>query len=61
MPFNLYRAPAAFQYYINDTLRGFLNIFYTAYIDNILIYSNLLSKYKKYIRKIFIALRNAGL
>ena len=60
MPFSLYRAPAAFQYYINNTFRGFLDIFYTAYIDDILIYNDLLSKYKEYVRKVFIALRNAS-
>ncbi|KAH7492803.1 hypothetical protein FOMA001_g2147 [Fusarium oxysporum f. sp. matthiolae] len=39
MPFGLTGAPATFQRYINDTLREHLDIFCTAYLDDILIYS----------------------
>ena len=39
MPFSLCEAPSSFQSYINDILQDCLNIFATAYIDDILIYS----------------------
>jgi len=37
MPFGLSNAPATFQAYINDALRLFLDRFFTAYLDDILI------------------------
>jgi len=37
---------------INNTLRPYLDIFYTAYINDILIYSNNLTKYWKYVNLI---------
>ena len=37
---------------INNQLYKYLNIFVKIYFDNILIYSNILKKYKKYIKKI---------
>ncbi|CAI6339108.1 unnamed protein product [Periconia digitata] len=39
MPFGLCNAPATFQRYINDILHDILDDFCTAYIDDILIYS----------------------
>ena len=46
---------------MNNTLRFYLDIFYTAYINNILIYSNNLAKYRKYINFILKALKGASL
>jgi len=46
---------------MNNTLRPYLNIFYTAYINNILVYNNNLTKYKKHINFILKALHKAGL
>ena len=46
---------------MNNALRPYLNIFYTAYIDDILIYSNNLTEYWKYINLILEALRRASL
>ena len=38
--FGLCNGPVSFQYYINNMLREYLDIFYIAYLDDILIYSN---------------------
>ncbi len=40
LPFRLSNGLAAFQSYINDALREHLNIFCTAYLDDILIFSD---------------------
>jgi len=40
MPFGLRNGPASFQHYINNTLREHLDVFCTAYLDDILIYSD---------------------
>ena len=61
MPFGLCGAPSSFQGYINDVLREYLDIFCTAYIDDILIYSNSMSEHKGHVRKVLTALRKAGL
>ena len=52
IPFSLCNRPASFQYYINDTLREYLDDFYTAYLDDILIYSEIEAEYKIYIKRI---------
>jgi SMC interacting uncharacterized protein involved in chromosome segregation len=39
MPFKLINGPAMYQRFINDVLFDYLNDFYTAYLDDILIYS----------------------
>ena len=39
MPFGLANAPATFQSYMNEALKEYLNDFYIAYLDDILIYS----------------------
>ena len=61
MPFGLCGAPSSFQEYINDVLREYLDIFCTAYIDDILIYSNSLKEHKDHVRKVLMALQKAGL
>jgi len=45
MLFGLINALSLFQHFINNTLRLYLDVFYTTYINNILIYSNSLAKY----------------
>jgi len=45
MPFGLINTLSLFQYFVNNTLYLYLDIFYTAYINDILIYSNNLAKY----------------
>jgi len=59
--FGFANALSSFQYFINNTLRPYLDVFYTAYINNILVYSNNLTKYKKHVNFILEALRKAGL
>lgn len=61
MPFGLANTPNSFQYYINNTLQKYLDIFATAYIDNILIYSNSLPEHRKYIGLVLNRMREAGL
>ncbi|KAH0605690.1 uncharacterized protein H6S33_004912 [Morchella sextelata] len=52
MPFGLANAPATFQHWINDILRPYLDQFVTAYLDDILIYSETLSEHKEHIQKV---------
>ena len=59
MPFGLTNAPASFQYFINDTLREFLDIFCTAYLDDILIYSYTLEEHQEHVRKVLLKLKEA--
>jgi vacuolar-type H+-ATPase subunit B/Vma2 len=48
--FGLSNAPVIFQVYINKVLYLYLDVFCTAYIDDILVYSNDLTSYKQYVR-----------
>ena len=52
MPFGLTNAPADFQHFINDVLRPFLDVFCTAYLDDILVYSESLEQHKQHVRMI---------
>ena len=61
MPFGLTNAPASFQHLINDTLREFLDVFCTAYLDDILIYSDTLKEHKAHVTSILRKLESAGL
>src|SRR5437667_1473928 len=61
MPFGLKNGPSTFQHYINDKLHDFLDVFVTAYIDDILIYSSTLSEHRKHVRMVLERLREAGL
>jgi hypothetical protein len=38
MPFGLTNGPVTYQRFMNDVLFDYLNDFYTAYLDDILIY-----------------------
>jgi hypothetical protein len=44
--FGLSNAPIIFQAHINEVLYLYLDVFYTIYIDDILVYSNDLTSYK---------------
>jgi hypothetical protein len=61
MPFGLTNAPANFQHFINDMLRPYLDVFVTAYLDDILIYSDNLKDHRDHVHKVLEALSEAGL
>jgi hypothetical protein len=61
MPFGLTNAPASFQHFINDVLRPYLDVFVTAYLDDILIYSDNLNDHRNHVLKVLEALSKAGL
>jgi len=50
--FRLTNEPATYQRYINNVLFNYLNDFYTAYLNNIIIYSENELEHKKYIYKV---------
>ena len=52
LPFRLTNGLATYQQYINNILFNYFNNFYTAYLDNIIIYSENELEYKEYICKV---------
>ena len=61
MPFGLTNAPASFQHLINNTLREFLDVFCTAYLDDIRIYSDTLEEHKAHVTSTLRKLESAAL
>jgi len=61
LPFRLTNGLAIYQRYINDVLFNYFDDFYTAYLDNIIIYSKNKLEYKEYIYKVLQRLYKAGL
>jgi transposase InsO family protein len=61
MPFGLTNAPSDFQALINNVLRAYLDDFCSAYIDDIIIYSNTLKEHREQVYKVLKALSDAGL
>lgn len=61
MPFGLSNGPATFQRYINGVLQDYLDVFCSAYIDDILIYSDTLEEHRDHVNKVLDRLRAAGL
>ena len=62
VPFGLSNGPAVFQRYVNWTLREFLDDFVSAYIDDVLIYTNgSLDEHRTHVRKVLAKLSGAGL
>jgi Reverse transcriptase (RNA-dependent DNA polymerase) len=59
--FGLTNAPANFQHFINDVLREFLDVFVTAYLDDILIYSETLAEHEKHVQQVLEALSKVNL
>jgi len=52
MPFRLTNAPAAFQRFMNDIFHDLLDIFVIVYLDDILIYSDDMSKHKEHVKEV---------
>lgn len=61
MPFGLCNAPATFQARINEVLHEYLDVFCTAYIDDVLIFSDSLEEHREHVQKILEKLGAAGL
>lgn len=61
-PFGLAGAPSTFQRYINWSLREFLDDFVSAYLDDVLVFTNgSLRKHREHVAKVLERLRQAGL
>jgi len=52
LPFRLTNGPATYQQYINNILFNYLNNFYTAYLDDIIIYSKNKLEHEEHIHKV---------
>ena len=61
MPFGLTNAPASFQHFVNDVLRKFLDRTGTAFLDDVLVYSDSLEENIQHTGEILEALDSAGL
>jgi hypothetical protein len=61
MPFGLCNGPASWQRYMNTLFQQHLDSFVTIYLDDLLIYSETLEDYEKYVRTVLEKLREAGL
>ena len=61
LPFSLYNEPTSFQRYINDVLFNYLNNFCTAYIDDILIYSEDPLEHNAQVKKVLQHLKKTDL
>ncbi|KAH0829968.1 hypothetical protein FOPE_10801 [Fonsecaea pedrosoi] len=61
MPFGLCNAPSSFQGYIDDALQNFLDVFWTDYLDDILIYSQTLEEHIRYVKRVLAKLREKEL
>ena len=62
MPFGMANAPSTFQRYVNHVLQEYLDDFVSAYVDDILIYTDgTLSEHKEHVRLVLAKLRDAGL
>ena len=61
MPFGLTRAPSTFQRFINNTLREYLDLFCSAYLDDILIYSQTEEEHLAHVTAVLKKLQKVGL
>ena len=61
LPFELTNGLAIYQRYMNDILFDYLNDFYIAYLDNILIYSENEEEHILHVCKVLEHLHKAGL
>ena len=62
MPFGLANAPSSFQNFISDVLKNnILDIFFTAYIEDILVFRKTLKEHKQHVKTVLSCLQAAGL
>lgn len=61
LPFGLTNGPATFQHYMNDILFEYLDDFCTAYMDDILIFSEDPMEHQAHVEKVLQRLQSAGL
>ena len=61
MLFGLCNAPRTFQGYINESLREYLNVFCTAYLDDVLIYSTKEEDHADHVLQVLRRLHKRGL
>ena len=61
VPFRLTNRPAVFQQFINDTFIDYLDDFLTAFINDLLIYSDNKLDHQVHIKKVLEQLRQARL
>jgi len=54
MPFGLTNGPASYQHYMNDVLFEYLHQFCQAYLDDIIIYSKTLGRWKSDSYRLYI-------
>lgn len=61
LPFGLTNGPATFQRWMNDTLMDYLDNFCSAYLDDIVIFSDSAEEHEEHVKKVLQRLREAGL
>ena len=61
MPFGLTNAPIAFQQFMNNIFSDLLDVCIVIYLDDILIYSNNISKHHWHMKEVLKRLRKASL
>jgi hypothetical protein len=61
MPFGLCNGPATFQSFINSQVFEYLDDFVTAYVNDLIIYSDSEEKHEEHVQKVLHRLRKAGL
>lgn len=52
MPFGLCNAPGTFQSYINNSLKEYLDLWATAYLDDVLVFSKTLEEHEEHVQKV---------
>jgi len=57
MFFGLTNALAIFQAYINRALRGYVDVFYIVYLDDILVFSRLKEEHQEHLELVIERLR----
>src|SRR5467141_3958515 len=61
MPEGLTNAPAAFQWFMNDIFADMIDVIVIIYLDDILIYSDNITKHKAHVRQVLRRLHTNGL